>query len=452
LPEPVNAIDLATFLQEDEVGCQTGAYREKDGAVILWHTEEDTEQTPRERFDKLRLFSFRALNGQRACGFIYPDLLPGPSFAWQAGFTQAIDTLHVKSVELADAILPNTLAWLSLYLGAQVSRTVLAQQLGPFRGGYSLTAVYKMDGRIDVEKVEFSNDAYFTSQLPQAPGSHLFQTNVIRDLSLPIGAQEQTSPESRAWNEKRMVRTERFVQVIKMSSEPLPLVFRMLQSRLGGDSAYANHDVKAYLVCRMTPEESTVWVGSGTPMPEDELYHEHNALGLNKMASMKKEKKLRLIYAVLLLMALFACGVIGYSNRSGTNLPDSSITQTALPGSTAVHELQYCSESDSLCVSSFGVDSAGNTLIILMNTSSSGKIYIKLNQSGAKMLFPCQEVKFNPDTYYCLGKTIPDQAKITLRVFSKEDNILLASGELLVQFGVTPEVLESQTPPTEVNP
>ena len=277
LPRTVDAVDLATFLQEDEVGCQTGVYRERDGTVILWHTEEDMEREPGERFDKLRLFSFRAFNGRSASGFIYPDLLPGPSFAWQAnGFAQAIDTLHVKSVDFEDAILPNTLAWLSLYLGAQVPRAELARQLGPFRGGYSLTAVYKKDGRVDVEKVEYANDALHVSQLEHTAGSHLFQTNVIRDLRLPIGAQEQTSPASRAWNEKRMARTGRFLQVIQNAPNALALIFRMLRSRLGDDSAYANHDVKAYLVCRMAAQEMRLWVGNGAPMAQDELFSPSN--------------------------------------------------------------------------------------------------------------------------------------------------------------------------------
>lgn len=63
-------------------------------------------------------------------------------------------SLHVKSVNFEQAILPNSLAWLSLYLGGQVSRAELAKQLGPFRGGYSLIAAGKKNGRVDVEKLD----------------------------------------------------------------------------------------------------------------------------------------------------------------------------------------------------------------------------------------------------------------------------------------------------------
>jgi len=270
---PVHAVDLATLLQMDEVGCQTGVLRESDGAVILWHAEEDYEDSPGQRFDRLRIFFFRAANEQSAAGFIYPDLLPGPTFGWQAGdFVQAIDTLHVRPLAFEDAILPNTLAWLSLYLGNQVTRQELAEQLGPFQGGYSLTAAHRQAGRVSVEKVEFANQQVAVNHLEHAAGECLFQTNVIRDLSQPIGAEEQTSPESRAWNEQRMARTERLLKVIQASAKPLTGVFRLLRSRLGGESAYANRDVKAYLVCRMTVEKTSIWVGAGAALPDDTLF------------------------------------------------------------------------------------------------------------------------------------------------------------------------------------
>ena len=273
LENSVTAVDLATLLQEDEVGCQTGVLREQGGAVILWHSEEDYEISPNQRFDKLRLFKFKAINGRSACGFIYPDLLPGPTFGWQADdYAQAVDTLHVRPVDFEDAILPNTLAWLSLYLGPQVSRQELAQKLGPFQGGYSLTAVYKKDEQILVEKVEYANAQISACELGTSPGESLFQTNVIRDRSLPIGAEEQTSPESRVWNEQRMHRTARFIRTIKNASNPRKMVLGMLASRLGGEAAYANRDVKAYLVLRMAPGETSILVGAGARTPDGDVF------------------------------------------------------------------------------------------------------------------------------------------------------------------------------------
>jgi hypothetical protein len=270
---PVSATDLAMLLQEDETGCQTGVYREQDGSVILWHVEEDEGKIPDLRFDKLRLFSFRTYGGQIATGFIYPDLLPGPTFAWQGGnFVQAVDTLHIKPVDFDDSILPNTLAWLSLYLGTQTTREELAKRLGPFQGGYSLTAAHKNEGQVSVEKIEYANNAVAISKLGDNAGSYLFQTNILRDPSLPIGAHEQASLESRALNGTRYARTARFMRVVQQSNPAQPLIFRMLQSCLGGDSAYSNVSVKAYLVCQMLPQKTSIWVGAGAAMPGDDLF------------------------------------------------------------------------------------------------------------------------------------------------------------------------------------
>jgi hypothetical protein len=259
---PVSAEELAILLQEDEVGCQTGVYRERDGSILLWHAEEDVEAVPGQRFDRLRLFSFRACGGTVATGFIYPDLLPGPTFGWQGrDYVQAIDTLHVRPVEQAEALLPNTLAWLSLYLGNRISRAQLARQLGPFQGGYSLTTASQQAGGVSVEKVEFANGQVAASNLGTAAGEYLFQTNILNDLSLPIGVEELT--ENRAWNEQRRKRTARLLGVIQRAPEARPLIFRLLRSRLGGDSAYANPDVKAYLVCHLAGGSLSAWVGSG---------------------------------------------------------------------------------------------------------------------------------------------------------------------------------------------
>jgi hypothetical protein len=161
---------------------------------------------------------------------------------------------------------------LSLYLGAQVSREVLAKSLGPFQGGYSLTAMHKNEGQVSVEKIEFANDAISASRLDEEAGSYLFQTNLLRDPSLPIGIHEQVSAESRAWNSARYARTARWMCLVRQSGDALPLIFRLLQSRLGGEAAYANPSVKAYLVCRMSPDKTSLWVGAGAPWRGDEFF------------------------------------------------------------------------------------------------------------------------------------------------------------------------------------
>jgi hypothetical protein len=268
----ISALDLALSLQEDGVGCQTGTYRERDGSVILWHTEEDTEESPGDRFDRLRLFSFHAFDGHIATGFIYPDLLPGPTFGWRDDhFIQAIDTLHIRQVDHISPILPNMLAWLSLYLGKQFSREELVRKLGPFQGGYSISAMAKMEEDICVEKVEFANNRFNVSHLGKMAGDFLFQTNAIHNLSLPIGMEEEISLNSRKTNLDRVGRTARFINVIHHAEDALPLIFRILRSHAGGDMGYSNPDVKAYVVCHMSMDKTSLWAGCGSAAADDEL-------------------------------------------------------------------------------------------------------------------------------------------------------------------------------------
>ena len=61
--EHASLLELALFLQHDSTGCQTGMYRQEDGSVILWHTEEDIEFEDGSGFDQLRLASFNVGNG-----------------------------------------------------------------------------------------------------------------------------------------------------------------------------------------------------------------------------------------------------------------------------------------------------------------------------------------------------------------------------------------------------
>jgi hypothetical protein len=64
----------------------------------------------------------------------------------------------------------------------------------------------------------------------------------------------------------------RFMRVIQKSHHARALILRMLQSRLGGESAYSNRDVKTYLLCQMEPGNTSIWVGAGPAMQGDELF------------------------------------------------------------------------------------------------------------------------------------------------------------------------------------
>ena len=271
---PVSAMDLAVFLQEDEVGCQTGVLREQDGAAILWHTEEDYEDMPGQRFDKLRLFRFKTPQNKDICGFIYPDLLPGPTFGWHEGdYAQAVDSLHTRQVDDDNAILPNVFAWISLYLGKEMPHGTLAAELGPFAGGYSVTSVRQNGATTQVEKVDFANRAANICTLQETPAKYLFQTNIVNPTSPAVLTEEHTTAEGRARNSTRIRRTTRLLKVIKNSNTALRHIFRMIRSRMGNEWAYSNPDVKGYFICKMGMDSTHCWVGAGPALPNDEPLH-----------------------------------------------------------------------------------------------------------------------------------------------------------------------------------
>ena len=159
---------------------------------------------------------------------------------------------------------------------------------------------------------------------------------------------------------------------------------------------------------------------------------------------MEKNKKTSFLIAGLILLALIACGAIGYLNRAGTGLSDQAKTETALPGNAAVKKLGYCSEPGSICIDYFGLDGAENMLIALVNTSQEKEIYASIKPGGE--IYACKKVEFNPDAYYCMGSQVEEGTEITLEVYAKAGDRLLASGDLTVQFGTATPVTSTPLP------
>lgn len=264
------ALDLALLLQHDSSGCQTGMYRQADGSVTLWHSEEDNSP-PGERFDKLRIAVFglpQEEHNVRLSAFIYPDLLPGSAFAWRSdGYAQAVDTLFVKPLPGLDSgTLANVASWVTLRLGDQVDALEVLQALRPFWDGYALNVISSREGGVHANKYEFAADRLLQGKLGEQPGSYLFQANIFsqrRDASFL--ALESLPEDERRSYERRMARTQRALQRGQVDGEDASLgfFFDLLASRTGGDWAYANPDVKAYFVERVSPDEMEVWLGPG---------------------------------------------------------------------------------------------------------------------------------------------------------------------------------------------
>jgi hypothetical protein len=66
-------------------------------------------------------------------------------------------------------------------------------------------------------------------------------------------------------------------------------------------------------------------------------------------------------------------------------------------------------------------------------------------------LYPCQKVEFASDIYYCMGSLIPDGTIVTMDVYSKSDDRLVASGEIIVSAEATPAPTMTERPTETVS-
>jgi hypothetical protein len=171
--QPVSGEELAIWLQNDNLGCQTGMLREKDGSVIVWHTEEEGDL---ERIGSLKVVSFE-INGEERHAFLYPDLLPGSAFGWQKGFFQAVDFLYLKEPEKAGA-LANIAAWLTWRLGNQIEPERVIKALAPYADGYVLNIVRIRNSQVEAKKIEFVHDQIAKTVLGSEEGDYSFQVNL----------------------------------------------------------------------------------------------------------------------------------------------------------------------------------------------------------------------------------------------------------------------------------
>jgi hypothetical protein len=277
--QPISPQDLALLLQHDNTGCSTGLYRVEDGSILLWHTEEDTEQMPGSRFDQLRVVSFRVGDEDGASvanAFVYPALLPGPAFAWRSdGFVQAVDSLILKPTPLSGAgTLANIAVWLALWLGPTVDTEEDLRSLGPFYDGYALNIVQLSDRQLHAHKYEFAEARVVSHQLAEQPGSHLLQVNVFSNGDDEyLRSLEGISSRRRHPFEQRLRRMRRLLfdqeQRGRLLLDPLDALCNMLTSRAGGGWAYANNDVKAYFVCRVSCAGIDLRLGPGSALRGD---------------------------------------------------------------------------------------------------------------------------------------------------------------------------------------
>ena len=270
--KPISGGELAMILQTEQMGCQTGMVRDQDSTIWLWHTEEDVDKTPGGRFDAIRTFSFR-YNGRTITSFIYPDLLPGPSFGWSGEhYVQAVDTLYIKDIPDGDTIPPNIVTWVTLCLGGEVPLAEIVRALSPYQAGYALSAASRGPQGVSGENVEFTAGHLTHTQLPQAYGQYLFQVNLISDRTCHLSQKfEEISPETETFMLQRIERTAHTMAGFRAAPSKLDFLHQLIASNEGGEYAYVNKDVKAFLLCHLSENGLKKWIGVGSANLGDEL-------------------------------------------------------------------------------------------------------------------------------------------------------------------------------------
>ncbi len=256
----ITPFDLALVLQDEYGGCQTGAYRDDDGSVIFWHTEEAHEKEPGQRFDRFRLAQFtldRKDEPVSLYSFIYPDLLPGPSFAWRSdGYVQMVDFLILKPDLTRTGLFANLATWITLRLGMQLRPELVVRHLAPFFDGYSLMYVNNFHAKPQVGRIEFAANKHSPSSLGDQPGSFLFQVNIFSSQSAHLVHELEGDPNpERQLLIDRIHRTEQGLSKLRPGTDHMRGIHRILKSKDGGSGAYNNQDVKAHLIGKMTSTE-----------------------------------------------------------------------------------------------------------------------------------------------------------------------------------------------------
>lgn len=274
----ISGEELALILQNDNIGCQTGVIRLSEDSVAFWHTEEDVDEQWGGRFDKLRLAWFKPPNTKwdgPMVAFIYPDLLPGPAFAWVGErYVQAVDAFFLKPEVCRGPMLANIASWVALFLGTAIDPVTIIEDMAPFGDGYAFLTVCRKEQDIFSQRIEFAGSWLNKTALGAESGSYIFQTNIISDQESPLAViAEDLDQVGRRHFEQRIVRTRRAISQMMPTGPDIPKLLRLLASRTGGSMAYANVDVKAYLAGYLTSSGSEIWVGPGPCLLETPPVH-----------------------------------------------------------------------------------------------------------------------------------------------------------------------------------
>jgi hypothetical protein len=262
---PIQPIDLGILLQDEYSGCQTGTLRGPNGEVFFWHTEECREKKSFKRMDALRLFIYKTKDGRKISTFIYPDILPGPAFAWNdSGYVQLVDFLHLKKSLHPKGLIANVVSWITLLMGQPDLNPSIIKGFSPILDGYALFGILPGHKGVIANRVEFVSDRQISKALGLKIGSHLFQVNLFSPQSKELAHKFERNPVPyRDLFEARIKNTEIFLEKIKKSTNKLEAINKMLSSSDGGYFAYVNKDVQAHIYGSISPDCMEIHASGG---------------------------------------------------------------------------------------------------------------------------------------------------------------------------------------------
>jgi hypothetical protein len=249
-----SADDLALWLQDDNTGCQTGVLRAGDGSVLLWHTEEDTIGY----FDRPRLVEMQ-IGPARLGAFLYPYLLPGPAFGWCPRGLLAYDSLSVRR-SAGGGTPTSTLSWILWSAQGELEPHATALALTPFLDGGAFTLVTRGERGVTAQVLEVGGELAVVAALADVPFAHRLQVNMVSEQAGALAALETLEEADRKPYRERLARSARQLEACAPEEAALQA---MLASDEGGEWAFANADVVAHLVARVSQERLALQIGVG---------------------------------------------------------------------------------------------------------------------------------------------------------------------------------------------
>ncbi len=120
-------------------------------------------------------------------------------------------------------------------------------------------------------------------------------------------------------------------------------------------------------------------------------------------------------------------------------------------------EISRCGANPtSLCLASFGLDNAGNNMLIsfFVPSSSTTDFYLKIQLDTDTYTYQCQVAENFASSVYCTGEKIPLGSSIDIGIYSSKGNALIAQGTFVVNAVAlpTPIIVIPTTGTNEIPP